>query len=193
MFNIVIFGPPGAGKGTQSKLIIDKYKLTHLSTGDLLRAEMAAKTDLGMKAKTLIEKGELVPDDIVIEMVRNKIESSTDKKGFIFDGFPRTSEQAEALDKMLTEIGSGISVMISLEVDEQELIERLLKRAEIEGRKDDNLETIKNRINVYNDITSRVMNHYKKTGRSKPISGTGNIEEIFDRICRVIDEFQKPA
>ncbi len=189
MLNIVIFGPPGAGKGTQSKMIIEKYKLMHLSTGDILRAEMAKKTPLGMEAKNLIEKGDLVPDEIVNKMMKKKIEENADQRGFIFDGFPRTPEQAEALDKMLAEIGSGISVMISLEVDEQELIDRLLKRAEIEGRKDDNIETIKNRINVYNEVTSRVMNHYKKTGRSRSVSGTGSIEEIFERICRVIDDF----
>jgi len=188
MLNIVIFGPPGAGKGTQSQLIIDKYNLAHLSTGDILRNEMANNTPLGIKAKKLIEKGNLVPDDIVIGMVKNKIESNTNQNGFIFDGFPRTIEQAEALDKLLKEKNTSISVMIALEVEEEELVERLLKRCEEEGRSDDNLETIRNRIKVYNDVTCLVCNYYDETGRYKSISGTGSIEEIFDRITKVIDE-----
>ncbi len=188
MVNIVIFGPPGAGKGTQSQLIIDKYKLMHLSTGDILRGEMASETALGLEAKKLIEKGELVPDDIVIKMVRSKIENNLDKKGFIFDGFPRTTRQAEVLDKLLEENNTSISVMISLEVEEEELVKRLLKRAEEEGRADDSIEVIRNRIKVYNEVTSRVCNYYEKTNRYKPIDGTGTIEEIFGRICNVLDE-----
>ncbi len=191
MFNIVIFGPPGAGKGTQSKLIIDKYRLTHLSTGDILRGEMAAKTPLGLEAKDLIEKGLLVPDEIVIKMVKNKIDDNLDKKGFIFDGFPRTCEQAAALDKILRERNTTISVMISLEVEEEELITRLLKRAETEGRQDDNIKVIKNRIQVYNEVTCKVADYYGKTGRHRPVDGTGSVEEIFDRICRVVDESEK--
>ena len=188
MLNIVIFGPPGAGKGTQSKLIIEKYKLTHISTGDILRNEISNKTPLGIEAKKLTDKGELVPDDIVIGMVKNKIDSVENTKGFIFDGFPRTIEQAEALDELLKERNTSISVMIALHVEEEELVERLLKRCEEEGRSDDNLETIRNRIKVYNNVTCLVCDYYDKTFRFKSIDGSGSIEEIFDRICVVIDK-----
>ncbi len=193
MFNIVIFGPPGSGKGTQSKLIIEEYDLMHLSTGDILRGEMARKTPLGLEAKKLIEKGELVPDDIVIEMVKNKIDENLDQKGFIFDGFPRTCEQAEALDRLLEERNTTISVMISLEVEEDELVKRLLKRAEEEGRQDDNLDVIKNRIKVYNDVTCKVADYYGKTGRHRPVDGSGDIEKIFDRICGAINQEKASA
>lgn len=189
MLNIVIFGPPGAGKGTQSQLIIEKYKLTHLSTGDILRGEIAAKTPLGLEAKKLTDKGELVPDEIVIKMVKNKIDSAGNHRGFIFDGFPRTVEQAVALDRLLKEKGTSISVMITLEVEEDELIKRLLKRCDEEGRSDDNIETIRNRIKVYNDVTCQVCDYYGKTGRFRPVPGTGSVEEIFERISSVIDEY----
>ena len=188
MLNIVIFGPPGAGKGTQSQLIIEKYKLMHLSTGDILRNEMANKTPLGTEAKKLVEKGDLVPDDIVIKMVNNKIDNNPGQKGFIFDGFPRTVEQAEALDRLLEEKNTSISVMISLEVDEDELVKRLLKRCEEEGRTDDNLDVIRNRIKVYDEVTCKVCDYYAETGRFRPISGTGTVEEIFERITTVIDK-----
>jgi len=188
MLNIVIFGPPGAGKGTQSHLIIEKYKLMHLSTGDLLRNEMANETPLGTEAKKLIEKGELVPDDIVIKMVNNKLDNNPGLKGFIFDGFPRTVEQAEALDRLLEEKNTSISVMISLEVDEDELIKRLIKRCEQEGRTDDNIEVIRNRIKVYNDVTCKVCDFYVTNNRFRPVPGTGTVEEIFERISAVIDE-----
>lgn len=188
MFNIVIFGPPGAGKGTQSQLIIDKYKLTHLSTGDILRGEIAGKTPLGLEAKKLIEKGELVPDEIVIKMVKSKIENTKGQRGFIFDGFPRTIEQAEALDQLLAEKGTSISVMISLEVNEDELVGRLLKRCEEEGRTDDNIEVIRNRIRVYNNVTCLVCDYYNQTGRFRAVNGKGSIEDIFGRISGILDE-----
>lgn len=191
MFNIVLFGPPGAGKGTQAKLIIDKYGLMHLSTGDILRSEIAGKTPLGLEAKKLMDKGNLVPDEIVIRMVQNRIESNRGQKGFIFDGFPRTCEQAEALEAILVEKGTSISVMISLEVDEEELIRRLLKRCEEEGRTDDNINVIKNRIRVYNDVTCKVADYYGKSKRHKAVDGTGSIDEIFERICGVIDSIEK--
>ncbi len=189
MLNVVIFGPPGAGKGTQSQLIIEKYRLMHLSTGDILRNEMANKTPLGTEAKKLVEKGELVPDDIVIKMVNNKIDNNPGQKGFIFDGFPRTVEQARALDRLLEEKDTSISVMISLEVDEDELVKRLLKRCEEEGRTDDNIEVIRNRIKVYDEVTCKVCDFYAETNRFRPISGTGTVKEIFERISAVIDEY----
>lgn len=189
MFNIVIFGPPGAGKGTQSKLIIDKYKLLHLSTGDILRAEMKENTPLGNEARKLIEKGDLVPDEIVIKMVKNKIENNLDQKGFIFDGFPRTYEQAEALDGILEENGSSVTVMISLDVPEEELVKRLLKRAEEEGRADDNIDVIKNRIKVYNEVTSQVADYFGKSNRYRSVKGTGSVEEIFGRISKIIEGY----
>ncbi len=188
MFNIVIFGPPGAGKGTQSKLIIEKYKMVHLSTGDILRGEIANKTPLGIEAKKLIDKGELVPDNIVIKMITGIIENNKNVNGFIFDGFPRTTEQAKALDEITKANNTSVSLLICLRVGEEELIERLLKRSELEGRADDNIEVITNRIKVYNDVSSQVGEYYSKTGRLKPVNGTGSIEEIFDRICYIIDK-----
>ena len=153
MLNIVLFGPPGSGKGTQSEKIIEKYGLVHISTGDLLREEVAAQTELGKQAKTIMDTGELVSDKIVIGMIRNKIEEHKDGAGFIFDGFPRTVEQARELRKALTDYDERVGVMISLEVPREELVKRLLKRGEQTGRSDDNLETINNRIDVYNRQT----------------------------------------
>ena len=187
MLNIVLFGPPGSGKGTQSEGIIDKYSLTHLSTGDLLRAELAAESELGLKAKSIMEKGELVSDDIIIGMIRNWIAARTDAKGFIFDGFPRTVAQAEALDDLLEEKGLKIDVMLGLEVERQELITRLLKRGQDQGRADDNLETIENRIKVYEDQTSPVMGYYKGQGKYRGVAGMGSVEDIFNRLTGIID------
>jgi len=187
MLNIVLFGPPGSGKGTQAENIIRKYDLNHLSTGDLLRAEIAGQTDLGRKAKAIVEKGELVPDEIVIGMIEKRVSAEKEPKGFIFDGFPRTVEQAKALDKMLASKNTGITLMITLEVDRQELINRLLKRSEKEGRSDDNLETIENRIRVYEDQTTPVMDYYHQQGKARYVDGMGSIEEIFSRIVKVIE------
>jgi adenylate kinase len=182
MLNIVLFGPPGSGKGTQSEKLIAKYKLVHLSTGDLLRSEIAIKSDLGIKAKAIMDKGELVSDEIVIGMIRNKINANLDSKGYIFDGFPRTVAQAGALDKVLAESGKSISLMVTLEVPNEEVIQRLLKRGIETGRADDNISTIENRLNVYLCQTAPVMDFYEKQGKYRPVHGLGSIEEIFERI-----------
>ena len=187
MLNIVLFGPPGSGKGTQSEKIIEKYGLTHFSTGDMLRAELAAETELGLKAKSIMEKGELVSDEIIIGMIRNKIGAESDSNGFIFDGFPRTVAQAEGLDKLLGELDMKIDVMLGLEVERQELIDRLLKRGQDQGRADDNLETIENRIKVYADQTSPVMGYYDSRGKYRGVNGVGSIDDIFSRLCGFID------
>jgi len=189
MLNIVLFGPPGSGKGTQSENVIKKYHLVHLSTGDILRAELAAKTELGLKAKAIMEKGELVSDEIVIGMIANKLDGNREAKGFIFDGFPRTVAQAEALDKLMESRKMQVDMMIGLEVEKEELIKRLLKRGEETGRADDNLETIENRINVYNNQTTPVMNYYKARGKYVPINGIGNIVDISRDIFLAIDSY----
>lgn len=191
MLNIVLFGPPGSGKGTQSEKLIKKYELVHLSTGDLLRNEIANKSELGMKAKAIMEKGELVSDDIVIGMIRNKIGTNKKARGFIFDGFPRTVAQAAALDELLSESGIPISLMITLEVEKDELVRRLLKRGEETGRTDDNLQTIENRINVYMKQTSPVIDFYKKQGKYHPVYGIGNIDDIFARIVAEIKSLKR--
>jgi adenylate kinase len=182
MLNLVLFGPPGSGKGTQSEKLIAAYKLVHLSTGDLLRSEIANKTELGLKAKTIMDKGELVSDDIVIGMIRNKINANLDSKGFIFDGFPRTTAQAGALDKVLGETGRSISLMVTLEVPDEEVIQRLIKRGEQTGRADDNMKTIENRLNVYKCQTEPVIDFYQKQGKFHPVQGVGTIDEIFSKI-----------
>jgi adenylate kinase len=186
MLNIVLFGPPGSGKGTQAEKIINKYKLMHLSTGDLLRAEIANKTELGLKAKSIMDKGELVPDEVVVGMIEKRIGTDKKPKGFIFDGFPRTVAQAKALDAVLARKKTSITLMISLDVKRQELINRLLKRGIEQGRSDDNLQTIENRIKVYEDQTTPVMNYYDQQGKAKYVDGMGTIGEIFTRIEKVI-------
>ena len=186
MLNIVLFGPPGSGKGTQSEKLIEKYKLVHLSTGDILRNELVNKTELGMKAKSIMDKGELVSDEIVIGMIGNKLNSNKNSQGFIFDGFPRTVAQAGALDKLLSESGNPINIMVTLDVPKDELIKRLLKRGEQTGRADDNLQTIENRINVYLNQTAPVIEFYKKQGKYHPVQGIGSIDDIFFRIVKEI-------
>ena len=188
MLNIVLFGPPGAGKGTQSTKLLEKYGLVHLSTGDILRAEMNAGTELGLKAKSLIEGGELVPDEVVIGMIDNKISSSANKNGFIFDGFPRTTPQAQALDKVLEGKGTGISLMLSLEVPEDELVTRLLGRGKVSGRADDqDTKTIQNRIKVYSEQTLPLKDYYKSQGKQVGIEGVGTVDNIFEALCEAID------
>ena len=191
MLNIVLFGPPGSGKGTQSEKIIEKYGLVHISTGDLLRGEVAAQTELGKQAKVIMEKGELVSDKIVIGMIRNKLEENQDGPGFIFDGFPRTVEQARELRKALTDYDERVSVMISLEVPREELVDRLLKRGECIGRADDNLEIINNRIDVYNRKTIPVTYYYDKMHKHANVEGTGSVDKIFERIDDVIGLIKK--
>lgn len=189
MLNLVIFGPPGAGKGTQSNKIIEKYNLMHLSTGDILRAEIASKTDLGNEAKKFIDKGELVPDNIVIGMIRKIIERNISGNGFILDGFPRTIEQANALDEMLNNKKIPLSKMLFLDVDHEELIKRLLSRGKDSGRSDDQgLSIIEKRINIYHQQTKPVLEYYEKQNKAYKINGIGTVDEIFDRLCKVIDK-----
>lgn len=187
MLNIVLFGPPGAGKGTQSEKLIEKFQLIHLSTGDLLRSEIAQQTELGMQAKLLMDKGELVPDAVVIGMIRSKLEHNQQAKGFIFDGFPRTAAQAEALDKLLTEKNTSISCMLALEVDNEELTKRLLLRGMDSGRADDqNEEIIRNRIKEYNNKTAPLKEFYSAQSKFHAVNGIGSIDDIFGALCSEI-------
>ena len=174
MLNIVIFGAPGSGKGTQSELIIKEYGLDHISTGDVLRSEMKNETELGKIAKDYIEKGQLVPDELIVDMLAKVLDS--------FDGFPRTIPQAKALKEMLNKRGTDVSVMLNLQVEEEELINRLLERGKVSGRSDDNLETIKSRLDVYHKQTAPLADYYIGEGKHVAIKGMGTIEEIFGRI-----------
>lgn len=188
MLNIVLFGPPGCGKGTQSELTIKKYGLVHFSTGDILRGEIKAESDLGKEAKSYMDKGELVPDSVVIGMIGKKIDENKASKGFIFDGFPRTTAQAEALDTIMGEKGIAVSGMLALEVEKEELIKRLLLRGKDSGRADDQDESIiENRIKVYDSETAPVKDFYSSQDKFVSIAGMGTIEEIFDRITSAID------
>jgi len=188
MLNLVLFGPPGAGKGTQSQNLIDNYQLIHLSTGDLLRSEITQGTALGMEAKKLMDQGILVPDEVVIGMISNRLDSNKDAKGFIFDGFPRTVAQAEALDALLASKQSAITGMIALEVSDDELERRLLLRGKESGRPDDaNPEVIRKRIVEYNTKTAPVANFYKTQNKFYCIPGVGQIDEIFASLRQVID------
>lgn len=189
MLNIVLFGPPGAGKGTQSEKLINKYGLTHISTGDLLRSEICQNTPLGQEAKKLMDEGQLVPDAVVIGMIEHKIESNKNAPGFIFDGFPRTVAQAEALDNLLHKEGTSITAMIALEVERDELVSRLVKRGETSGRTDDNAETINKRIVEYENKTRPVAQYYTSQGKFYSVHGIGEIEEIFNNLCTTIDGF----
>jgi adenylate kinase len=189
MFNLILFGPPGSGKGTQSEKLIAKYNLKHLSTGDLLRSEIANQTALGLEAKKVMDRGELVPDEVVIGMISTAIDQHPDTKGFLFDGFPRTSAQAEALDKLLDFKNTSISIMLALEVSEEELVKRLIKRGETSGRTDDvNEAIIKARITEYHKKTTAVADYYKQFNKVVMIKGEGSVEEIFHHICQEIDK-----
>jgi adenylate kinase len=189
MYNLILFGSPGSGKGTQSQKIAEKYGLVHLSTGDLLRKEIAQKTHLGIEAKKLIDMGQLVPDEIVVSLIDNCIERNKQAKGFLFDGFPRTLNQAKALDKLLTLKKSEIKSVLALEADDDILVERLLNRGKTSGRSDDmNEEVIRNRFTVYHRETEPVANYYKEQNKFKPILGIGTIEETFDALCKEIEQ-----
>lgn len=187
MLNIVIFGAPGSGKGTQSEFIVEKYGINHVSTGDVLRGELRNGTELGKIAKGYMDEGKLLPDDLIVNMLASKLDSFEGSKGVIFDGFPRTIAQAEALKKMLADRGQEVSVMLDLEVPEEELMVRLIKRGQQTGRADDNEETIKNRLVVYHSQTAPVIDWYKNDGKYQHIDGVGSMERIFADICAVID------
>lgn len=187
MLNLVLFGPPGAGKGTQSERLINKYGLVHLSTGDILRSEISRGTSLGIKAKEIMDRGELVGDDIVIGMIESKLDDNHNAKGFIFDGFPRTTAQAVALDDLLQKKGTGISGMLALEVNNEELVKRLLLRGKDSGRADDqNEEVIRRRIQEYNNKTLPLKNYYSEQGKFHAIAGIGSIDEIFQSLVERI-------
>ena len=189
MFNLILFGPPGSGKGTQSEKLIERYGLKHISTGDLLRFEIARQTPLGQEAKNFMDKGQLVPDEVVIGMISSALGENPAAKGFLFDGFPRTATQAEALDKLLELKHSVIAVMLALDVSEEELIKRLEKRGETSGRSDDNNhQVIKARIVEYNSKTAPVADYYKNFDKVVMVKGEGSINEIFEGLCAEIDK-----
>lgn len=187
MLNIVIFGAPGSGKGTQSERIVEKYGINHISTGDVLRAEIKNGTELGKTAKGYIDQGQLIPDELMIDILASVFDSFEDSKGVIFDGFPRTIAQAEALKKMLKDRGQDVSIMIDLDVPEDELMVRLVKRGKDSGRADDNEETIKKRLVVYNTQTSPLKDWYKEDGKYQHINGLGSVDGIFTDIVKAVE------
>lgn len=188
MMNIILFGPPGSGKGTQANSIAKKYNLLHISTGDLFRFEIGNSTELGQLAKSYINKGELVPDDVTIGMLKNKVDAYPDVAGYIFDGFPRNVYQSEELDRFLDKKGQTVNALLQLDVDDEEIVKRILNRGKTSGREDDNDEMIiRNRISIFNDETSPVYNYYDKSGKSTSINGIGSLEEIFSRLSVAID------
>ena len=190
MVNFLIFGPPGSGKGTQSVMLSGKFNLLHLSTGDMLRAEIAAGTDLGKKMSLIMSKGELVPDEVVIEMIAHKIDNSKGTAGFLFDGFPRTVAQTVSLEKMLNDRRMKINQMLVLEVDHDELVKRLVARAELSGRPDDkDPAVIENRIDVYKEKTEPIINYCAQKGLYQPVNGMGTIDDIFKRLSDYMKKF----
>ncbi|MGD0582896.1 MAG: adenylate kinase [Bacteroidales bacterium] len=190
MLNFLIFGPPGSGKGTQSVKLAEKFNLVHLSTGDMLRAEIAAGTELGKKMSSIMSKGELVPDEVVIEMIATRIDKTKGSAGFLFDGFPRTVAQTIALEKMLNERGMKIDCMLVLEVDHDELVKRLILRAEQSGRPDDkDPAVIENRVDVYKTKTEPIINYCRGKGLYKPVNGVGSIDDIFVKLSDQMKKF----
>lgn len=188
MINLILFGPPGSGKGTQAALLVEAYHLVHISTGDLFRYEMGNDTPLGKLAKSYVEKGELVPDSVTIGMLKNKVDANPDAKGFIFDGFPRTVAQAEALDQLLESMGTSINCLLALDASDDEITKRILLRGQTSGRSDDNDERIiRNRIDVYKNETTPVFDYYGGAGKSHKVDGVGSIEEILGRLKALID------
>ncbi len=192
MFNLVIFGAPGSGKGTQSENLINHYGLFHISTGDVLRSHIKGGTELGKTASAYINEGKLIPDELMIDILENVLEENPEKtaKGVIFDGFPRTIEQAKALKEMLEKRNANVNIVIGLDVPEDELVTRLLKRGQESGRSDDNLETIKKRLDVYHNQTSPLRDYYINEGNYAAINGLGSIEQIFEDIKAAIDAKQ---
>lgn len=192
MFNLILFGPPGSGKGTQSDKLVEKYGLVHLSTGNLLREEISQQTPLGLEAKNFMDKGQLVPDEVVIGMVDSYFDKHKEAKGFLFDGFPRTSAQAVALDKLLELKKTAISLVLALEVTEEELVKRLLNRGKTSGRSDDtNEDVIRKRFSVYSNETTPVAEHYKKEKKFQSVKGEGSVDDIFGMLGDAIDKKMK--
>jgi adenylate kinase len=188
MLNLILFGPPGSGKGTQAAKLVEKYNLMHISTGDLFRYEMGNNTPLGLKAKEYMDKGQLVPDEVTIGMLKNKVVASQGVSGFIFDGFPRTIPQSEALDALMTELGQSITTLIALDVDDEEIVARLLNRGKSSGRADDTDESIiRKRMSVYKQETTPVFDYYTGHGKAVKIAGMGSVEDIFTSLCDEID------
>ena len=187
MFNLILFGPPGSGKGTQSEKLIEKYGLIHLSTGNLLREEIANRTELGLAAESYMNKGQLVPDEVVLGMIACSLDNNVHANGFLFDGFPRTVAQAEGLDALLEERGTSISLVLALEVSSEELVQRLVNRGKTSGRSDDNEEVIRKRITEYENKTAPVADHYAKLGRVEYVKGEGSIDDIFESLCSHIN------
>ncbi|WP_462219656.1 adenylate kinase [Ferruginibacter sp.] len=188
MFNLILFGPPGSGKGTQSEKLIAKFGLKHLSTGDLLRSEIANQTPLGVEAKKIMDKGQLVPDEVVIGMISSALDANPNAKGFLFDGFPRTSAQAEALDKLLELKKTSIAIMLALNVSEEELVKRLMKRGETSGRSDDtNENVIRARITEYRNKTEVVADYYNNFDKVVMVKGEGSVDDIFAALCKEIE------
>ena len=188
MLNLILFGPPGSGKGTQAKKLEEKFNLIHISTGDLFRFEIGNKTPLGLKAKEYMDKGQLVPDEVTIGMLQNKVDKHPDAVGFIFDGFPRTVPQAESLDAFLAEKDATIAGLLMLDVDDDEVVARILNRGKDSGRSDDNDESIiRDRIKVFNEQTAPIFEHYEMFGKSNKIDGIGSIDDIFERLSDAIN------